>query len=90
MALAPEKDINSFLKENPAWEREGESIKAEFEFEDFNEAMAFVTKVSLAAAKADHHPDIDIRFNKVALVLSTHSEGGVTKKDLDLASTTSK
>jgi 4a-hydroxytetrahydrobiopterin dehydratase len=85
MALADEKDIQSFLDGNPAWDREGESIRGEFEFEDFNEAMAFVTRVSLAAAKADHHPDIDIRFNKVLLVLSTHSEGGITKKDLDLA-----
>ena len=46
--------------------------------------MGFVTRVGLAAEKADHHPDIDIRWNKVLLVLSTHSEGGVTKKDLDL------
>jgi len=44
-----------------------------------------VTRVALAAEKADHHPDIDIRWNKVTLTLSTHSEGGVTAKDLNLA-----
>jgi 4a-hydroxytetrahydrobiopterin dehydratase len=47
--------------------------------------MGFVTRVALAAEKADHHPDIDIRWNKVTLTLSTHSEGGITTKDLDLA-----
>ena len=85
MAVAAEKTIETFLDENPIWKRDGEAIKAEFEFKDFSEAMGFVTKVALAAEKADHHPDIDIRWNKVTLVFSTHSEGGITKKDLDLA-----
>ena len=85
MAVAAEKTIETFLDENPIWKRDGEAIKAEFEFKDFSEAMGFVTRVGLAAEKADHHPDIDIRWNKVLLVLSTHSEGGITKKDLDLA-----
>ena len=85
MPLATDKVIETFLEDNPVWEQDGEAIKAEFKFKDFNEAMGFVTRVSLAAEKADHHPDIDIRWNKVLLVLSTHSEGGVTKKDLDLA-----
>ncbi len=85
MALAGDKAIETFLEDNPVWERDGEAIKAEFKFKDFSEAMGFVTRVGLAAEKADHHPDIDIRWNKVLLVLSTHSEGGITKKDLDLA-----
>jgi 4a-hydroxytetrahydrobiopterin dehydratase len=90
MALAEEKDVKGFLADHPAWERVKESIKAEFEFKDFNEAMGFVTRMGLAAEKADHHPDIDIRWNKVILVLSTHSEGGITKKDLDLATLASR
>jgi 4a-hydroxytetrahydrobiopterin dehydratase len=85
MALATEKAIETFLNENSVWKLDGDAIKAEFKFEDFSEAMGFVTRVGLAAEKADHHPDIDIRWNKVSLVLSTHSEGGITKKDLDLA-----
>jgi len=89
MALSAEKTIETFLEENPSWKREGDEIKGEFKFKDFNEAMAFVTRVALAAEKADHHPDIDIRWNKVTLVFSTHSEGGITKKDLDLALTAS-
>ncbi len=47
--------------------------------------MGFVTRVALEAEKANHHPDIDIRWNQVTLTLSTHSEGGLTAKDLDLA-----
>jgi 4a-hydroxytetrahydrobiopterin dehydratase len=90
MALATETAIKTFLEGNPIWEREGEAIRAEFKFKDFNEAMGFVTRVGLAAEKADHHPDIDIRWNKVLLVLSTHSEGGITKKDLDLGAMASE
>jgi 4a-hydroxytetrahydrobiopterin dehydratase len=90
MTLATDKAIETFLEDNSLWKQDGDAIKGEFKFKDFNEAMGFVTKVALAAAAADHHPDIDIRFNRVVLVLSTHSEGGITKKDLDLASMASK
>jgi 4a-hydroxytetrahydrobiopterin dehydratase len=90
MALATKKAIEDFLEDNPVWKLAGEAINAEFKFKDFNEAMGFVTRVGLAAEKADHHPDIDIRFNKVLLVLSTHSEGGITKKDLDLGALASQ
>ena len=90
MALATEKAIDEFVEANPVWKRDGEAIKAEFKFKDFSEAMGFVTRVGLAAEKADHHPDIDIRWNKVLLVLSTHSEGGITKKDLDLGAMVSQ
>ena len=90
MTLATDKAIETFLDENPLWNRDEDAIKAEFRFKDFNEAMGFVTKVALAAAAADHHPDIDIRYNKVMLALSTHSEGGITKKDLDLGAMASQ
>jgi 4a-hydroxytetrahydrobiopterin dehydratase len=90
MPRATEASIKSFLDENTVWKRDEEAIEAEFEFEDFGEGMGFLTRVALAAEKADHHPDIDIRWNKVRLVLSTHSEGGITKKDLDLAAVLSK
>ena len=71
--------------EHPDWSLEGQEISRTFTFADFNEAMGFVNRVALAAEVADHHPDIDIRWNKVTLTLSTHSEGGLTEKDLDLA-----
>jgi 4a-hydroxytetrahydrobiopterin dehydratase len=85
MTLASDTQVETFIAQHPGWSREGEEITRTYSFADFNESMAFVTRVALAAEKADHHPDIDIRWNKVTLTLSTHSEGGLTAKDLDLA-----
>jgi 4a-hydroxytetrahydrobiopterin dehydratase len=85
VALAADHEIDNLLGEQPAWSRDGDALVAEFKFKDFNQAMGFLTRVALAAEKADHHPDIDIRWNKVRLTLSTHSEGGITEKDLRLA-----
>ncbi|HET9202666.1 MAG TPA: 4a-hydroxytetrahydrobiopterin dehydratase [Acidimicrobiia bacterium] len=85
MALVSESEIEAFVEAHPAWAKEGDAIARTYEFADFNESMGFVTRVALAAEKADHHPDIDIRWNKVTLTLSTHSQGGVTAKDLDMA-----
>jgi 4a-hydroxytetrahydrobiopterin dehydratase len=67
------------------WKKKGASITRTFQFENFVDAMDFVNKVARSAEKAQHHPDIDIRWNKVTLTLATHSEGGLTKKDFDLA-----
>ena len=78
-------DRTSFLAAHPTWELDGEEIRRTFVFTDFNEAMGFVTRVALAAEVADHHPDIDIRWNAVTLVLSTHEAGALTNKDTDLA-----
>ena len=77
----------SFLAEHPAWDLDGETITATYVFGDFIEAMGFVTRVAMAAEVADHHPDIDIRWNKVTLALTTHDQGALTSKDLDLAAT---
>jgi 4a-hydroxytetrahydrobiopterin dehydratase len=85
MALVDDHEVEAFLQEHAEWSRSDDSINRTFEFEDFNEAMGFVVRVALEAEKADHHPDIDIRWNKVTLDLSTHSEGGLTPKDLKLA-----
>lgn len=76
--------LDEFLSSHD-WERDGESIRRTFVFRDFSESMGFVTRVAMASDVADHHPDIDIRWNKVTLVLSTHSEGALTAKDLSLA-----
>ena len=67
------------------WAREGEVITKVVEKADFAEALAFVNAVGALAERADHHPDIDIRWNKVTLRLTTHSEGGLTDKDWALA-----
>lgn len=84
MTRATETEIGEFLSKNRLWSLDSGSLVAEFKFKDFNEAMGFVARVALAAEKADHHPDIDIRWNEVRLMLSTHSEGGITSKDFDL------
>jgi len=68
------------------WEQEGGALRKVFRFADFAGALAFVNQVGLLAEEANHHPDIDIRWNAVTLRLSTHSEGDVvTDLDRDLA-----
>ncbi|MEX2279371.1 MAG: 4a-hydroxytetrahydrobiopterin dehydratase [Acidimicrobiia bacterium] len=69
----------------PEWELDGEVLRRTFEFGDFVEAMGFVTQVALLAEKARHHPDIDIRWNRVTLALTTHDAGGLTDRDIALA-----
>ena len=69
----------------PGWSRRGDVLTRTYQFRNFAESMDFVNRVADAAESADHHPDIDIRYSKVTLVLSTHSAGGITQKDLDLA-----
>ena len=67
------------------WEIHGETIRRIFTFADFSEAMGFVTRVAIAAERMDHHPDIDIRWNRVTIALSTHSIGALSELDRDLA-----
>ncbi|HMG00832.1 MAG TPA: 4a-hydroxytetrahydrobiopterin dehydratase [Gemmatimonadaceae bacterium] len=69
----------------PGWSRRGEVISKTFQFRDFLTGIDFVAAVAKAADAADHHPDIDIRYTKVTCALSTHSAGGITQKDLDMA-----
>ena len=78
-------ELEDVLKKTPEWESEGVGIKRTFEFEGFMDAMEFVNTVADVAAEADHHPDIDIRWNKVRLVLVTHSAGGLTDLDVEMA-----
>jgi 4a-hydroxytetrahydrobiopterin dehydratase len=80
-----ESEIAGFLETHPGWERDDKEITKTFEFEDFNESLGFVTRVGLKAERMFHHPDFDIRWNKVTLTLSTHSEGGLTEMDTELA-----
>ena len=69
----------------PLWVRRRKAIRRTFVFVGFEDAVAFVNRVAKAAEKSDHHPDINIRWNKVTLALSTHSEGGLTAKDFSMA-----
>ena len=83
--LLDEEEIEQRLDELGDWEREGIEIQKVFEFDDFPSAIKFVTDVAKMADRYDHHPDIDIRYSKVKLALTTHSEGGLTSRDFDLA-----
>jgi 4a-hydroxytetrahydrobiopterin dehydratase len=68
------------------WKREGETIVRDWKFKDFKEAMAFVNGVAEAAEEANHHPDILVHgWNKVRLVLTNHSAGGLTEPDFEMA-----
>ncbi|HEV2693380.1 MAG TPA: 4a-hydroxytetrahydrobiopterin dehydratase [Verrucomicrobiae bacterium] len=77
--------IRSALVTLPEWRRNGAIIARTFEFADFVAAMKFVNAVAAAAEAAQHHPDVDIRWNKVTLALTTHDAGGLTEKDFALA-----
>lgn len=85
MSKLSEDAITVRLEALGGWARQGDTIVKTYKLPSFPAAVAFVTHVAFLAERADHHPDIDIRYNKVALALSTHSAGGLTAKDFDLA-----
>ena len=85
MALS-QTEMQGKLRALPGWELvKGKSIQKKFAFSDFKAALAFVNQVGELAEKSEHHPDITINYNKVTLTLSTHTAGGLTTKDFDLA-----
>ena len=82
--LTPEEAL-SRLVGLAGWKIEGGELVKTFEFSDFVASLSFVNRVGELAEKAGHHPDIDIRYNRVRLALMTHDAGGLTGKDFDLA-----
>jgi 4a-hydroxytetrahydrobiopterin dehydratase len=85
MATLSDDEIRTALDALPGWEHVESAITRQYRLDGFAGAIAFVVRLSYAAEAANHHPDLDIRYDKVRITLSTHSEGGVTAKDLDLA-----
>ena len=85
MPILKASESKSALAKVPDWKRTGSVIARTFQFKGFVAAMNFVNAVAELAEQAQHHPDVDIRWNKVTLALTTHSEGGLTKKDFQLA-----
>ena len=85
MPPLPDDSINQRLEALPGWSRDGDEIVKTYELPSFPEAIAFVTRVADLAERANHHPDLDIRYRKVRVALSTHDEGGITDKDFALA-----
>ncbi|NGP04658.1 4a-hydroxytetrahydrobiopterin dehydratase [Rhodococcus sp. 14C212] len=83
--LLSDADIETALAQLPEWRRDGNAIVRTVESSSFPEAVALVDRVAEAAEAANHHPDIDIRWRKVTYSLSTHSAGGITGSDVELA-----
>ncbi len=90
MAALSVEDANSRLRALPEWKIVSGELVRTFQFKDFLGSLAFVNSVGKLAEQAGHHPDIDIRYNKVRLGLTTHDAGGLTAKDFDLAAQTDK
>lgn len=78
-------EIQRRLGSLPGWARRGNGLTKTFQLRDFTTAMELVNNIARLAERANHHPDLDIRYNRVVCVLTTHDAGGITKKDLDLA-----
>ena len=90
MAALSNTEIQERLKIMPEWSLAGGAIHKKFTFKSFIPAIGFVNKIAEAAEQANHHPDITINYSQVTISLSTHSEGGVTPKDFQLAGTIDK
>ena len=77
--------IRAELATLSGWSRDGDAITKTFAFKRFADGIGFVQRIAVAADAADHHPDIDIRYTKIKIALSTHDAGGVTAADAKLA-----
>ena len=80
-----EAEIARRLATLPGWTRAGDTISRTFTFTGFPDAVAFVDRIVAPAEAMDHHPDLDVRYNRVTVTLATHSAGGLTAFDFDLA-----
>lgn len=78
-------DIAQHLVKLPGWSRDGETLTKQYEFKDFTHALQFVNQLAQTAESINHHPDIDIRYSKVKITLTTHDSGGLTQNDIELA-----
>ena len=85
MALLSDSEIEARLGELEGWERDGEAIAKEFDRGDFVGSVRFVESIVNPAEAMNHHPDLEISWSKVRVTISTHSEGGLTGADFDLA-----
>ena len=85
MAKLTTEAVQAALKKLPGWNLKDEAIDRQYTWPSFPDAIKFVNQVADLAEQADHHPDILINYRRVTLTLSTHSEGGITQKDFDLA-----
>jgi 4a-hydroxytetrahydrobiopterin dehydratase len=85
MAKLSDDEVRAALEALPEWRREGDEIVRVYELPTFPAAIAFVVKIADLAEAANHHPDLDIRYTKVRVALTSHDTGGLTKRDVNLA-----
>ena len=85
MARLNDEDIERRLGELEGWERAGDAIRRSFKFKDFVGSVQFVNRLVEPAEDMNHHPDLEISWNRVTVSLTTHSEGGLTDNDFELA-----
>ena len=88
--LLSRSEVSTRLKSLKGWKHDGAFIVKTFEFPTFMKGIAFIRKVAVVAEREEHHPDIHVRYTAVTLSVQTHSEGGVTEWDLELAAAVEK
>jgi 4a-hydroxytetrahydrobiopterin dehydratase len=85
MPLLSDEEIDNRLGQLEGWERAGDSLRKQFTLDDFKGSVDFVNRLTPTAEEMNHHPDLEISWNKVTVSVSTHSEGGITENDFELA-----
>jgi 4a-hydroxytetrahydrobiopterin dehydratase len=85
MARLNDEEIDERLQDLDGWERHGEAIRKHYEGDDFASSVALVNRLTPVAEEMNHHPDLEVSWNKVTVTISTHSEGGLTSNDFELA-----
>lgn len=80
-----EEEVHEQLRSCNGWEKRGDEIVKTYSFQTFMQSIQFVNQLAEVAEKMNHHPDIDIRYNKVSLLLTTHDASGLTENDFSLA-----
>jgi 4a-hydroxytetrahydrobiopterin dehydratase len=85
MAVLSDDEIQERLGDAAGWQRDGDALRKEFDRGDFKGSVDFVNRITPAAEEMNHHPDLEISWSKVTVSLSTHSEGGITENDFELA-----
>ncbi|HEX2233689.1 MAG TPA: 4a-hydroxytetrahydrobiopterin dehydratase [Thermoleophilaceae bacterium] len=86
MPLLSDEEVERRLGDLSGWERRGEKIEKAFKGEDFKSSVDFVNSLTPVAEEMNHHPDLEISWNTVTVTITTHSEGGLTENDFELAS----
>jgi 4a-hydroxytetrahydrobiopterin dehydratase len=85
MPLLGDEEVEARLGELEGWRREGDMIVKEFKLDDFQGSVDFINRLTPVAEDMNHHPDLQVSWNKVAVSITTHSEGGLTENDFELA-----